>query len=70
MAPYNININCVSPGPVDTPGVNKIFTGGSREHAADIVPPGRVRLPEEVASALLYLASDTVPVRHYLSTFE
>lgn len=55
---YNINVNCISPGPIDTPRFNEVFTGEAREHASSIVPLGRAGLPEEVASAVLYLASD------------
>ncbi|MCK4863055.1 MAG: SDR family oxidoreductase [Dehalococcoidales bacterium] len=55
---HNINVNCISSGPIDTPGFNKVFTGEAREHASDIVPLGRVGLPEEVAGAVLYPAVD------------
>jgi 2-hydroxycyclohexanecarboxyl-CoA dehydrogenase len=58
MAPYNINVNCVSPGPISTPGFQKIFANMNKDDAVAIVPLKRMGLPEEVASAVLYLASD------------
>lgn len=58
MAPYHINVNCVSPGSIDTPGFNKIFADVNKNEAASITALKRVGRPEEVASAVLYLASD------------
>lgn len=58
MAQYNINVNCVCPGPIETPGMKKVFSDQSLEQATAIVPLKRLGLPEEVASAVLYLASD------------
>lgn len=58
MARYNINVNCVCPGPIETPGMKKVFSNQSLEQATAIVPLKRLGLPEEVASAVLYLASD------------
>lgn len=61
VAPYNINVNCVSPGPIDTPGSNKIFSGVSeevRKGLTAIVPLKRIGRPEEIANAVLFLASD------------
>jgi 2-hydroxycyclohexanecarboxyl-CoA dehydrogenase len=58
VAPYDINVNCVSPGPIDTPGYNTIFPKETREEPPAIVPLKRVGRPEEIANAVLYLASD------------
>lgn len=57
LAPHNINVNCVSPGPIRTPGLTETF-GEEREELPKIVPLGRIGRPEEVSSAVLYLASD------------
>ncbi|MFC1862582.1 SDR family NAD(P)-dependent oxidoreductase [Thermodesulfobacteriota bacterium] len=58
MAPYKINVNCVCPGPIETPGFRKIFNGIDDGVAADVTALKRIGKPEEVASAVLYLASD------------
>ena len=58
MAPYQINVNCVCPGPVQTPGFKKVFDGVDDREAAGVTALKRIGKPEEVASAVLYLASD------------
>jgi 2-hydroxycyclohexanecarboxyl-CoA dehydrogenase len=57
MAPYNINVNSVCPGPTETPGMKTVLEHAS-EQAAAITVLKRIGKPEEVASAVLYLASD------------
>ena len=57
MAPYNIRVNCVAPGPMDTDLIRQLRP----EHAEAIlrrVTLGRWGQPEEVANAVLFLASD------------
>lgn len=54
-----IRANAVSPGPIDTDGFAR-FTGGSREverAVAEMVPVGRIGRVDEVAAAVLFLAS-------------
>jgi NAD(P)-dependent dehydrogenase (short-subunit alcohol dehydrogenase family) len=55
-----IRVNAVAPGAVRTPMMER-FTGGDASAQAAFAamhPVGRTGLPEEVAEAVLYLASD------------
>jgi NAD(P)-dependent dehydrogenase (short-subunit alcohol dehydrogenase family) len=58
-----IRVNAVSPGSIDTPGLNELL--GSSEVGqqrlkmiSNAVPLGRLGKPEEIAKAVTFLASD------------
>jgi len=54
-----IRVNAVCPGPIETPLLTPLLgMPGAREQYASLVPMGRVGTPEEVASAVAFLASD------------
>jgi 3-oxoacyl-[acyl-carrier protein] reductase len=55
--PYGIRVNAVSPGLIETPDYANIPPEQLAEQIARI-PLGRVGRPEDVAQAVLYLASD------------
>jgi NAD(P)-dependent dehydrogenase (short-subunit alcohol dehydrogenase family) len=59
VAASGVRVNAVAPGPTDT-GMLERFTGTAERKAALVstVPLGRVGNPEEVARAILFLASD------------
>ena len=57
-----IRCNCVAPGTIDSPWVGRILTGqpdpvAARQAMVDRQPLGRLGRPEEVAGAIVYLAS-------------
>lgn len=56
-AAKNIRINAVCPGYIDTPLLQQI-QGPARQALIDLHPQGRLGKPEEVASVVLFLASD------------
>jgi len=58
-----IRVNAVSPGPIDTPGLNDLVasTGAGEQRLKLIssnVPLGRLGTPDEIAKAVVFLASD------------
>ena len=57
-ASQNIRVNCVAPGPVLTPLMRRNRTPEEIAEFAKINPMNKVGLPEELADAILYLASD------------
>jgi 3-oxoacyl-[acyl-carrier protein] reductase len=54
---YNINVNCVVPGWIDTPFHVKAGSG-DLQRFADSMPLKRIGTPEEVASVMVFLLSD------------
>src|SRR5467141_1477633 len=58
-----IRVNAVSPGSTDTPGLSELLasaeTGQQRlKMISNIVPLGRLGAPDEIAKAVVFLASD------------
>ncbi|WP_298241288.1 SDR family NAD(P)-dependent oxidoreductase [uncultured Bradyrhizobium sp.] len=59
----HIRVNAISPGVTETPGLNHLFGAGeqaegAKSYLAGLIPSGRVGQPEEIAKAVLFLASD------------
>nr|WP_247654733.1 glucose 1-dehydrogenase [Microvirga sp. HBU67558] len=59
----HIRVNAVSPGVTETAGLNELFGGGdqaqgTKDYLAGLIPAGRIGQPDEIARAVLFLASD------------
>ena len=60
-ARHRINVNCVCPGPSDTPLFQNEFAAASPKLAESlkrVIPWGRLGVPEDIAPAVVFLASD------------
>jgi len=59
LAPYNLRVNAVGPGHVDTELNKATFSvPGARESMCNSVPLRRISLPKDLAGAFAFLASD------------
>jgi NAD(P)-dependent dehydrogenase (short-subunit alcohol dehydrogenase family) len=63
LAGRGIRVNAISPGPVDTPGIDGLVGGGEaavqlKEVLGGSTPLGRMASPEEIAPVVLFLATD------------
>ena len=62
-APHGVRVNCVCPGDIETPMLERQAAEAAdpqifRRQMAEIYPQGRIGTAEEVASVILFLASD------------
>ena len=63
LIPREIRVNAVTPGPIDTPILGKVFTDKGeaaqiREKMTGMVPMKRWGMSDEIAKAVLFLAFD------------
>jgi 3-oxoacyl-[acyl-carrier protein] reductase len=61
LAPDRIRVNAVCPGPADTPMLSTFVGGDSPEKRSaflSTIPLGRLCTPEDIANAMVYLASE------------
>lgn len=63
-ADCGVRVNCVLPGPIDTPLLQKSFLDeGAAERCANRIPIKRIGQPEDIANMVAFLVSDeeTIP---------
>ena len=57
-AEKNVRVNCICPGIIETPMVDRVVGNQPKERIVKAEPIGRLGQPEDIANAALFLASD------------
>lgn len=57
-ADKNIRVNCICPGIIETPMVERVVGNRSKDRVVKAEPIGRLGRPEDIANAALFLASE------------
>lgn len=55
---HRVNVNCIAPGWIDTPGEHEAFSEEVMAEAGKEIPWGRLGLPADIGKAAVYLCSD------------
>lgn len=59
LAPYNIRVNCIAPGWVETDMSSGVFENPDfRREVQESIPLNRIPTPDDIAGPILFLASD------------
>ena len=58
LADRKIRVNIVSPGPIQTPGLDSVVPPEAKPHLAASTALQRIGTPDEIAKTVLFLASD------------
>lgn len=57
VAKYQINVNCICPGPTETPLYESAINDKIKQVFTQIIPFKRIAQPEEIANAIAFLVS-------------
>lgn len=58
LGPYNIRVNCILPGAIETPIMEAEQSEEERAHIVKRIPMGRMGKPKDLAGPAVFLASD------------